>query len=99
MTSDYYERNTIKGILALLLVGGSWELRLYTESNPSGIVIRSDYPDPDQAAFYASRADFGIQEFDELFRGVYIPSDLKQWRTSRSIYRRKIVNPYEVNHP
>ena len=99
MTSDYYEYKTIKGILTLRLKGCNWELRLFTESNPDGIELRSDYTDPDQAAFDASRSDFGLKELDELLRGVYAPSDLKQWRTSPSTYFRKIVNPYEVNRP
>jgi hypothetical protein len=86
MKSDYYEKKTARGILTLRLIGGHWELRLYTEPNPElyGKVIRSDYVDPDQAALDASRGDFGISEFDDLFQGVYVPSDLQKWRNFQS---------------
>jgi hypothetical protein len=96
MTSDYYEKKTVKGILTLRRVGCFWELRLFSESNPEGIVLRSDYADPDQAAFDASRSDFGIKELDQFLSGVYVPSDLKRWRTSPSTYYKKIVNPVKL---
>ena|SRR5580693_1836040 len=91
VTSDYYEWKTSKGLLALCLVNGLWILRLYTKSNLDGMVIRSGYTDPDQAALDANRGDFGIQEFDDLFRHIYTPSDLQQWRPFRSTYREKIA--------
>jgi hypothetical protein len=95
VASDYYEYNSSKGIFTICRkkdCPNHWELRLYTESNEDAIVIRSDYLDPNEAAFDASKADFGIIEIDELFRNVYVPSELQFWRTFRSVYRRKIVS-------
>lgn len=86
MASDYYEIKTARGILVIRLIGGTWELGLYTDEKPNGVLIRSGYTNPDQAAFDASRADFGIQEFDDLFRGVYVPSDVWQWRKRQLPY-------------
>ena len=93
MASDYYEKQTDKGLLTLRLVGGAWKLKLYPNSNPNGVLIRSDYMDPAQAALDANHADFGIQEFDELFRGVYVPSDLWGWGTSPMQHFRRSGRP------
>ena len=93
MASDYYEKHTEKGILAIRLIAGAWELRLHTEANPAGVQIRSDYSDPAQAALDASRGDFGIPEFDELFRGAYVPSDLRLWRTCQMPYLTASARP------
>lgn len=85
MESEYYERRTDRGILTISpskVRLGRWDLRL------DGRLIRSDYTDPNQVALDASNHDFGIAEFDELFQHVYVPSDLRDWRTSSHVYRR-----------
>lgn len=85
MESDYYEYRTDRGILSLHRsrdLHNCWDLRL------NGEVVRSGYTDPNQAAFEVGNHDFGISELDELFRHVYVPSDLRSWRTSSHVYRR-----------
>ncbi|HEV2318996.1 MAG TPA: hypothetical protein VGV18_04555 [Verrucomicrobiae bacterium] len=93
MASDYYEKRTEIGILAIRLIAGFWELRLHTEANPRGSQIRSDYSDPAQAALDANHADFGIPEFDALFRGIYVPSDLWHWSTCPMQYLTGLARP------
>jgi hypothetical protein len=93
MESDYYERRTDRGILSLHQNEASfWDLRL------NGKLIRSDCTDPNQVALDASRHDFGTPELDELFQNVYVPSDIQDWRTSRSIYRKDSKPAKTVNH-
>lgn len=85
MESGYYEYRTDRGILSISrskIHPGHWDLRL------NGELIRSSYTDPNQAALDTSNHDFGILEFDELFQHIYVPSDLRNWRTSSHVYRR-----------
>jgi hypothetical protein len=85
MESDYYERRTDKGILSL---NRNKDCPSYWDWRLNGKLIHSNYTDPNQAAFDASNHDFGTSELDELFQSVYVPSNLQDWRTSPSIYRK-----------
>lgn len=38
------------------------------------------YTDPHQAAFFASRRDFGDEELNKQYVGLRVPSDLARWR-------------------
>jgi hypothetical protein len=83
MESDYYEYNTFRGILSLNRNSenpNNWDLRL------NGELIHSRYIDLNQAAFDISRHDFGDEGLDELFQNIYVPSEIRFWRTTRSVY-------------
>jgi hypothetical protein len=57
--------------------GGSfWEIWLGEK------LICDSFTSPEQAALYASRRDFPSQFAIDLFRGIYVPSDITYWRTS-----------------
>jgi len=77
MESDYYEVSAGKDILSISRnkkCPAFWDLCF------NGISIRSDYTDPDEAAFDASKADFAIQWLHSKLSKIYVPSDITQWR-------------------
>jgi len=41
------------------------------------------YKSPDDAAFFASRSDFGDEELNEKYEQLRVPNDLQQWRVCK----------------
>ena len=79
MFLDYYEWQTLKGPITVEKnhQSGFWDLCL------NGIVLQQGYTDPDQAAYEASKSEFGKGAENSILKGIYVPSELKQWSNSR----------------
>jgi hypothetical protein len=88
MDSDYYEWPTSRGPVTIERneeSPGLWDLYL------NGAPLQEGYNDPDEAAFDANKADFGNANKIYLLKGIYVPSDLSQWRTTPTNNRKKII--------
>jgi hypothetical protein len=51
-----------------------WELRI------DGKLIRPNYQTADEAAYLASRRDFGDEELERKYARLYVPGELDMWK-------------------
>ena len=47
------------------------------------LVCPAHYQSPDDAAFFASRSDFGDEELNEKYKRLRVPDDLRRWRVGK----------------
>jgi hypothetical protein len=89
MASDYYEHKSTKGLLS---IQRNKKNPVYWDFYLDGVLIRSDYIDPAEAAFDASKGDFGDEALDRLFNKICVPSDIAFWRTFKGKYSNETEN-------
>jgi hypothetical protein len=80
MESNYYEVSVGKDILS---ISRNKKFPAFWDFCFNGISICSDYIDPNEAAFDASKADFAIEWLHTKLNKIYVPSNLAQWRKSK----------------